>query len=183
MSNALKFYIDGAWVAPSGNTRLAVVDPCTEEAFAEIALGNAEDVERAVAAARRAFASFSLTQPAERIALIRRILDAYIARYDEMAAVISREIGAPKKLSHAWQAALGKRHLEELLRTCESFAWQRKKGTTLVNHEPVGVVALITPWNWPINQIVCKGRARDCRRLHDGAQAERGVSAERCAVR
>jgi aldehyde dehydrogenase (NAD+) len=83
MSNALKFYIDGAWVAPSGNARLAVVDPCTEEAFAEIALGNAEDVERAVAAARRAFASFSLTQPAERIALIRRILDAYIARYDE----------------------------------------------------------------------------------------------------
>ncbi|MFL6705877.1 MAG: aldehyde dehydrogenase family protein, partial [Paraburkholderia graminis] len=137
MSNALKFYIDGAWVAPSGNTRLAVVDPCTEEAFAEIALGNAEDVERAVAAARRAFASFSLTQPAERIALIRRIFDAYMARYDEMAAVISREIGAPKKLSHAWQAALGKRHLEELLCTCESFAWQRKKGTTLVNHEPV----------------------------------------------
>jgi len=156
MSNALKFYIDGAWVPPSGDARLAVVDPCTEEAFAEIALGNADDVERAVAAARRAFVSFSLTQPAERVALIRRILDAYMSRYDEMAEIISREIGAPKKLAHAWQAALGKRHLEELLRTCENFAWQRKKGTTLVNHEPVGVVALITPWNWPINQIVCK---------------------------
>ncbi|CAH2797006.1 MAG: Aldehyde dehydrogenase (EC [uncultured Paraburkholderia sp.] len=156
MSNALKFYIDGAWVAPSGEARLAVVDPCTEEPFAEIALGNADDVNRAVTAARRAFPSFSLTSPAERIALIRRVLDAYMARYDDMADVISREIGAPKKLSHAWQAALGKRHLEELLRTCERFAWQRKKGTTLINHEPIGVVALITPWNWPINQIVCK---------------------------
>ncbi len=156
MSNALKFYIDGAWVEPSGTARLPVVDPCTEEVFAEIALGNADDVERAVAAAKRAFESFSQTGPTGRIALIRRILDAYMARYDDMADIISREIGAPKALSHAWQAALGKRHLEELLRTCETFAWQRKKGTTLVNHEPVGVVALITPWNWPINQIVCK---------------------------
>jgi aldehyde dehydrogenase (NAD+) len=156
MSNALKFYIDGAWVEPSGDARLPVIDPCTEEAFAEVALGNAHDVERAVAAARRAFASFSQTQPAERVALIRRILAAYLERYDEMAATISREIGAPRTLSHAWQAALGERHLQELLRTCETFAWQRKKGSTLINLEPLGVVALITPWNWPINQIVCK---------------------------
>ncbi|SAL58114.1 aldehyde dehydrogenase [Caballeronia choica] len=156
MSNALKFYIDGAWVEPSGDARLPVIDPCTEEAFAEIALGNEQDVNRAVAAAKRAFVTFSQTTPAERLALIRRILAVYLERYDEMAAVISREIGAPKALSHAWQAGLGKRHLEELLRTCETFAWQRKKGTTLINHEAVGVVALITPWNWPINQIVCK---------------------------
>ncbi|MBB5405841.1 aldehyde dehydrogenase (NAD+) [Paraburkholderia atlantica] len=156
MSNAQKFYIDGVWVTPLGDARLAVVDPCTEEAFAQIALGNADDVERAVTAAKRAFASFSLTPLTERVALIRSILDAYAARYDEMADVISREIGAPKTLSHTWQAALGRRHLEELLRTCERFAWQRKKGTTLVNYEPVGVAALITPWNWPINQIVCK---------------------------
>ena len=135
MSNALKFYIDGAWVEPSGDARLPVIDPCTEEAFAEIALGNEQDVDRAVAAAKRAFVTFSQTTPAERLALIRRILDVYLERYDEMADVISREIGAPKALSHAWQAGLGKRHLEELLRTCETFAWQRKKGTTLINHE------------------------------------------------
>ncbi|SEJ06547.1 aldehyde dehydrogenase family protein [Paraburkholderia diazotrophica] len=156
MSNSLKFYIDGAWVEPSGTARLPVIDPCTEEPFAEVALGNPQDVNHAVAAAKRAFASFSLTQPEERVALIRRILDAYLERYDEMAATIMREIGAPATLSRAWQAALGKRHLEEVLRACETFEWQRKRGTTLINHEPVGVVALITPWNWPINQIVCK---------------------------
>ncbi|SAL33314.1 aldehyde dehydrogenase family protein [Caballeronia humi] len=156
MNNALKFYIDGAWVEPSGTARLPVVDPCTEEAFAEVAMGTPADVDRAVAAAKRAFASFSMTTPAERLALIRRILDAFLARHDEMGDIISREIGAPKAMAHAWQAGIGRRHLEELIRTCETFEWQRMKGTTLVNHEPVGVVALITPWNWPINQIVCK---------------------------
>ncbi|SAK80965.1 aldehyde dehydrogenase family protein [Caballeronia ptereochthonis] len=156
MRHLQQFYIDGEWVEPLGSARLAVIDPSTEESIGELALGDARDAERAVAAARRAFASFSRTRIEERVALLERILEAYLARYDEMADVITREIGAPRKLSHAWQAALGKRHLEETLRTVERFQWQRKKGTTLVNHEPVGVAALITPWNWPINQIVCK---------------------------
>jgi aldehyde dehydrogenase (NAD+) len=156
MKNALKFYIDGAWRTPAGNTRLPVIDPCTETPFAEVALGDPRDVDRAVAAAKRAFATFSLTDPAERIALARRILDVYLTRSDEIADTISREIGAPRQFARNWQAALGRRHLEELLHTCETFAWQRSKGTTLVRYEPVGVAALITPWNWPINQIVCK---------------------------
>jgi aldehyde dehydrogenase (NAD+) len=156
MINALKFYIDGAWVEPSTNARRAVVDPCTEKAFAEVAMGTPADADRAVAAAKRAFASFSQTTPAERLALIRRILEVFLERHDEMGDTISRELGAPRAMAHAWQAGIGRRHLEELIRTCETFAWQRRKGTTLVNHEPVGVVALITPWNWPINQIVCK---------------------------
>ncbi|WEY42084.1 aldehyde dehydrogenase family protein [Paraburkholderia sp. SUR17] len=156
MKNALKFYIDGAWSTPAGNTRLPVIDPCTETPFAEVALGDPRDVDRAVAAAKRAFATFSLTDPAERIALARRILDVYLTRSDEIADTISREIGAPRQFARNWQAALGRRHLEELLHTCETFAWQRSKGTTLVRYEPVGVAALITPWNWPINQIVCK---------------------------
>ncbi|MGN6805024.1 MAG: aldehyde dehydrogenase family protein, partial [Trinickia sp.] len=107
MTNALKFYIDGEWVAPAGNARLPVIDPCTETPFSEIALGDARDVDRAVAAARRAFTTFSLTDPAERIALVRRILDAYLARYDEIADTISREIGAPRPFAHEWQAGLG----------------------------------------------------------------------------
>ncbi|MGE8164886.1 aldehyde dehydrogenase family protein [Paraburkholderia sp. NPDC080076] len=156
MINALKFYIDGAWVEPSTNARRAVVDPCTEEAFAEVAMGTPADADRAVAAAKRAFTSFSQTTPAERLALIRRILEVFLERHDEMGDTISRELGAPRAMAHAWQAGIGRRHLEELIRTCETFAWQRRKGSTLVNHEPVGVVALITPWNWPINQIVCK---------------------------
>jgi aldehyde dehydrogenase (NAD+) len=156
MINALKFYIDGAWVEPSGTARLPVIDPCTEEAFAEVAMGTPADIDRAVATAKRAFTSFSQTTPAERLALIRRILEVFLERHDEMGDTISRELGAPRAMAHAWQAGIGRRHLDELIRTCETFAWQRKKGTTLVNHEPVGVVALITPWNWPINQIVCK---------------------------
>ncbi|AQH02272.1 aldehyde dehydrogenase [Burkholderia sp. KK1] len=156
MRHLQQFYIDGEWVEPSGNARLPVIDPSTEGTIGEVALGDTHDADRAVAAARRAFASYSQTPVEARVALLRRLLDAYLARYDEMADVIMREIGAPAKLSHAWQAALGKRHIEETLRTLEHFPWQRKKGTTLVNHEPVGVAALITPWNWPINQIVCK---------------------------
>ncbi len=156
MTDALHFYIDGAWVAPHGATRLPVVDPCTEAPYAEVALGDAHDVERAVSAARRAFASFSQTEPRVRLALLRRVLEIYLRRYDEFSAVLSRELGAPPALAADWQAGLGRRHLEELLRTCERFAWQRLKGTTLIRHEPLGVVALITPWNWPINQIVCK---------------------------
>ncbi|MEI7291181.1 aldehyde dehydrogenase family protein [Paraburkholderia tropica] len=154
--NALKFYIDGAWVAPAANARLPVIDPCTELPFAEIATGDTRDVDRAVAAAKRAFESFSQTTPDERVALVRRVLEMYLARYDEIAAAISREIGAPRALAYEWQAGIGRRHLEELLKTCASFVWERDKGTTRVRYEPVGVVALITPWNWPINQIVCK---------------------------
>ncbi|MFM0396224.1 aldehyde dehydrogenase family protein [Paraburkholderia phytofirmans] len=156
MVNALKFYIDGAWVEPSTTARRAVVDPCTEQPIAEVAMGTPADADRAVAAAKRAFTSFSQTTPAERLALIRRILEVFLERHDEMGDTISRELGAPLAMARAWQAGIGRRHLEELIRTCETFTWQRRKGTTLVNHEPVGVVALITPWNWPINQIVCK---------------------------
>lgn len=156
MEHALQFYIDGRWVEPHGRERLAVIDPATETAFSEIALGNHTDVEVAVQAAKKAFPGFSATAPAERQALLQEVLRAYLARYDEIAAVITREVGAPRALSHAWQAGIGRMHLEQLIRTLEDFDFQRQRGTTLINQEAVGVVALITPWNWPINQIVCK---------------------------
>jgi aldehyde dehydrogenase (NAD+) len=156
MEHALQFYIDGRWVEPHGRERLAVIDPATETAFSEIALGNGTDVEAAVQAAKKAFPSFSATAPAERQALLQEVLRAYLARYDEIAAIITREVGAPRALSHAWQAGIGRMHLEQLIRSLEHFDFQRQRGTTLINQEAVGVVALITPWNWPINQIVCK---------------------------
>lgn len=156
MEHALQFYIDGRWVEPHGPERLAVIDPATESAFSEIALGNHADVEAAVQAAKSAFPGFSATAPAERQALLQEVLRAYLARYDEIAAIITREVGAPRALSQAWQAGIGRMHLEQLIRTLEHFDFQEQRGTTLINQEAVGVVALITPWNWPINQIVCK---------------------------
>ncbi|MHC8287014.1 aldehyde dehydrogenase family protein [Pseudomonas sp. XS1P51] len=156
MKNNLKFYIDGRWVEPHSFDRLPVINPATEQAFCEIAMGDLNDVEAAVMAARRAFPAFSSTSPAQRKLLLQRILDVFMARYDEIAEAIVQEVGAPKALSHAWQAGIGKRHLEQLLRTLDTFEFQKSRGTTLIAHEPVGVVALITPWNWPINQIVCK---------------------------
>lgn len=156
MDNALKFYIDGQWVEPSGARRLAVINPATEQAFAEIALAEQADVDAAVAAARRAFTEFAFTTPAERKALLSRILEAFMARYDDIAYAIMQEVGAPKALAHAWQAGIGQRHLEQMLLTLDSFEFRKQRATTLINQEPVGVVALITPWNWPINQIACK---------------------------
>lgn len=156
MSNALKFYIDGAWVDPVVPATLPVIDPSTEEAFTEISLGSAADVDRAVAAARRAFATFSQTSRDERLALMRRLLAVYMNRYDEMAATISREMGAPRKMAHSSQAAMGSLHLERMIATLETFVFEEMRGTTLIAREPIGVVGMITPWNWPMNQIMCK---------------------------
>lgn len=156
MEHALQFYIDGRWVTPHSSARLPVIDPATEQPFGEIALGNLADVEAAVMAARRAFESFSASTPAERKRLLQRILAAFMDRYDAIAEAIVQEVGAPRALAHDWQAGIGKRHLEQLLLTLDTFEFQKHRGTTLIRHEPVGVVALITPWNWPINQIVCK---------------------------
>jgi aldehyde dehydrogenase (NAD+) len=156
MENALKFYIDGRWVTPAGDTQLAVINPATEQPFSQIAMGNQADVDAAVSAARRAFPSFARTSPHERRMLIEQILDVFMQRYDEIAEAIMAEVGAPKTLAYDWQAGIGKRHLQQLLRTLDTFDFQKTMGNTLINLEPVGVVALITPWNWPINQVVCK---------------------------
>lgn len=156
MDNALNFYIDGRWSPPASASRLAVIDPATERPIGEISMGDEADVEHAVAAARRAFPAFSATPLDERLALLRRILDAYLERYDEFAEIVMREVGAPRELASRWQAGLGRWHLEELIRVLPRFPFREVRGSTLVVREPIGVAALITPWNWPINQIVCK---------------------------
>ncbi|RIY02048.1 aldehyde dehydrogenase family protein [Aureimonas flava] len=156
MSHALQFYIDGEWVDPAAPARLPVIDPSTEEAYAEIALGGAADVDRAVAAARRAFPAFSRTTRAERLALMRRLLAVYESRLPEMAEAISREMGAPRPFALASQAAIGTAHLARMIETLESFEFEQRRGATMVVREPIGVVGMITPWNWPMNQIMCK---------------------------
>ena len=154
--HSLKFYIDGTWVEPSGGERLAVINPATEGVIAEIALASAADVDRAVEAAARAFPAFSKTSAADRLALLRHILDIYGSRAAEMAEIISREVGAPLSLAHEAQAAAGFAHLEANIAALEHFAFDRPQGDTRIALEPVGVCGLITPWNWPVNQIAAK---------------------------
>lgn len=156
MAHELQFYIDGEWVQPSGSRTLEVIDPSNEEPFATIALGEQADVDKAVAAARAAFPAFAATSREERLALMRRLLEAYKARYDDVAVALSREMGAPKDLAHRAQAGMGTAHLGKMIETLENYAFEELRGTTLIAKEPIGVVGMITPWNWPINQIMCK---------------------------
>jgi aldehyde dehydrogenase (NAD+) len=156
MSNHLKFYIDGAWVDPVASALLDVIDPSTEEAFTQISVGSKADVDRAVAAAKAAFQSFAVTDRAERLALLKRILVVYNERYEDIAAAVSREMGAPLSFARESQAWAGRAHLEATITAFERFEFSEKRGSTMVVKEPIGVCALITPWNWPLNQIVCK---------------------------
>lgn len=156
MNNHLKFYIDGQWVDPVKPAVLDVIDPSTEEAYTQISVGSAADVDRAVAAAKAAFPAFSVTTKAERLALLRRILEAYNERYEEIAQAISYEMGAPITWAREAQAYAGQGHMEATIKAFENYELTERRGTTMVVKEPIGVCALITPWNWPLNQIVCK---------------------------
>jgi aldehyde dehydrogenase (NAD+) len=156
MKDCRQFYIDGKWVNPAAGTDLTVTNPANEEPIATIALGSAADVAIAVAAARKAFASYSETSPEQRLALLRRIIEVYRAKSDEMAETISLEMGAPISLSRKAQVPAGLAHLAEAARVLEHFKFEELKGSTLMRKEPIGVCGLITPWNWPMNQIACK---------------------------
>ena len=156
MNHHLDFYIDGAWVAPAAPATLDVIDPATEEAFTSISVGTKADVDRAVAAARAAFASFSETSKEERLALLRKILAAYNDRFEDIAQTVSREMGAPLSFAREAQAWAGRAHMEATIEALEAYEFSHLRGTTMIRKEAIGVCALITPWNWPLNQIVCK---------------------------
>lgn len=151
-----KFYIDGAWVTPAGQKQYAVINPATEDVVAHIHLGNEDDVNAAVAAASTAFPSFSQTSVAERRELLADINAELIKRNDEIAAAIMAEMGAPIGLSRGAQAPSGPQHFGEILNVLDNFNWESKIGNTQVVKEPIGVCALITPWNWPMNQMATK---------------------------
>jgi aldehyde dehydrogenase (NAD+) len=151
-----RFYVDGRWVDPVEPCDHTVVDPATEEPAGVISLGGARDVDRAVAAARRAFEGWSRTAPAERRALLERILAAYRAREAEVARAITAEMGAPAGLAAKGQAPMGSGHLATMIEVLRAFPFEERLGTTRVLLEPAGVCGLITPWNWPINQVACK---------------------------
>src|ERR1035438_4415363 len=156
MKDYRQFYINGTWVSPAQAVAYEVINPASEEPIGTIALGNAADVDNAVAAAKRAFDSYSDTTIEDRLALLRRIIEVYQAKAEEMADVISQEMGAPISLSRKAQVPAGLAHLLESVKVLERFQFEEMKGTTLMRKEPIGVCGLITPWNWPMNQIVCK---------------------------
>ena len=156
MKDCRQFYIDGKWGDPAKSRDFSVINPATEEPIATISLGGAADVDRAVAAAKRAFESYSETSPDDRLKLLRRVIEIYQSKIDEMADTISREMGAPSSLARKAQAPAGLAHLLEIVKVLEHFKFEELKGSTLMRKEPVGVCGLITPWNWPMNQIVCK---------------------------
>src|ERR1700684_3057325 len=151
-----QFYIDGAWVDPAEAKEFQVINPATETVAGVISMGTAKDVDRAVGAARRAFDSYSRTTPAERLALMERILAAYKAHYDEIAQAISTEMGAPITLAKGSQTRIGVGHIAAMIEVLKTFKFEELHGTTRLVQEPVGVCALITPWNWPMNQVAAK---------------------------
>jgi aldehyde dehydrogenase (NAD+) len=156
MVNRLKFYIDGAWIEPAGKKTRPVVNPATEEAMYEIALGTKADVDKAVAAARRAFVTFSQTSRDERVALLTRIAEAYKKRIKEIGAAISDEMGAPMALAERAQAGAGLGHILTTIDVLKSYKFEEPLGSATIVREPIGVIGMITPWNWPLNQIACK---------------------------
>jgi aldehyde dehydrogenase (NAD+) len=151
-----KFYIDGKWVDPVVPKEFNVINPATEEVAGVISMGSPKDVDLAVAAARRAFDSYSQTSRAERRELLERILAGYTKRYTEIGDAIRDEMGAPTKLAQGGQAGIGVGHLKAMIDLLPTFQFEQRRGPSRLLLEPVGVCALITPWNWPINQVAAK---------------------------
>ena len=156
MKKYSNFYIDGQWVAPVEPKYIDVINPATEAAFAEVALGSAADVDRAVKAARKAFDSYSQTPVKERLALLARIAEVYESRYDEMAQTISQEMGAPITMATTQQAAVGLGHIRTAHKVLKNYTFEHIHEGNTIRKEAIGVCGLITPWNWPINQIASK---------------------------
>jgi aldehyde dehydrogenase (NAD+) len=152
----MKFYIDGAWVDPVEARSLDVVNPATEQVCGQISAGSAADVDRAVKAARKAFASYSRTSRQERLELLERILAEYRRRIDDVADAITEEMGAPTSLAQRAQAPVGVVHIQAGIDLLKDFAFEEARGATCIVREPIGVCGMITPWNWPINQIAAK---------------------------
>ncbi len=156
MRQYTQFYINGEWLDGAAQNLCEVINPATEQAVAVINLGAQPEVDAAVAAAKNAFETYSQTSIEERMALLSKIIEVYQARYGEVAEAIRLEMGAPSQLAATAQAGSGMAHLAEALKVLQTYEFEEAKGAHRVVKEPIGVCALITPWNWPMNQIACK---------------------------
>ncbi len=156
MREYLKFYIDGKWVDPVEPNLAEVINPATEEVSGRIAVGSVADIEKAVAAARRAFGSWSLSTRAQRLDLLQAIGAEYERRQAEFGDAVREEMGAPNSLAHGFHWYLGKGHLDTVIEVLKEFPFEEQRGATRILREPIGVCGLITPWNWPMNQTCVK---------------------------
>ena len=156
MREHLKFYIDGQWVDPAGSQTIDVINPATEEVCGRVSAGVQADVDRAVAAAQKAFKTWRKTSRAERLAALNRIVEAFQARVGDMAEAITIEMGAPAWLAQGTQAPIGINHFKSAIGVLERYEFEEDRGTSRVLKEPIGVCGFITPWNWPIHQICAK---------------------------
>jgi aldehyde dehydrogenase (NAD+) len=154
--NLSQFYINGKWVDPIKSEKLNVINPATEESVGEISIGSEQDVDNAVTAARKAFKTFSKTPISERIELLTEIRSVYKKRFNEIAEAIMTEMGAPINLASGAQASVGMAHLKTAIRVLENQKFEYIHNNIIIRKEPIGVCGLITPWNWPINQVVSK---------------------------
>jgi aldehyde dehydrogenase (NAD+) len=152
----LKFYIDGAWVDPATPSTLGIVNPATEEIFAQISLGSRADVDRAAKAARRAFATYSVTSVEQRLSWLQKIIEGFRARLPELARMMTLEMGAPITFATQRQATVALFHFEEAARVLANYKFEERMGNGIIRREPIGVCGLITPWNWPLNQVASK---------------------------
>ena len=156
MRDYMKFYIDGKWVDPIAPKSLDVINPATEEVCGHVSAGTAADVDAAVKAAQKAFVTYSQTSREDRIDLLERIQAEYQKRFGDIANAITEEMGAPASLAQRAQAPIGIAHIATGIAVLKNFQFEEDRGPTRIVKEPIGVCGLITPWNWPINQIACK---------------------------
>jgi len=156
MEHEREFYIDGRWQAPLSDRTLEVIDPSTEASCGRIAAGSAADIDRAVSAARAAFPGYARTTTRERIELLGAILEGFDRNIEPLAQAMAKEMGVPLRAARNIHYPSGPAHLKETMRVLETFRFDEPRGTTLVAREPIGVCGLITPWNFPVNQLVCK---------------------------
>ena len=154
--NYNKFFINGNWVEPNSKDTLPVINPANEEVICYISLGNKFDLDNAVNSARKAFISYSNSSKEDRISILDRIISSYKKRMDELSKAITIEMGAPKTLSEKAQVPSGLGHFMKAKKILENFSFEKEVNSSIVLKEPVGVCGLITPWNWPLNQIACK---------------------------
>jgi aldehyde dehydrogenase (NAD+) len=156
MSNLLKFYIDGKWVDPATPATIDVINPATEQVCAQISAGSTTDVDVAVSAARKAFHDYSQWSVNQRLELLTRIIEVYDSRRNEIAEAITMEMGAPIDLARGPQSGLGRDHFRVAINTLQNFQFESAEENMILRHEPIGVCGMITPWNWPLNQVASK---------------------------